>query len=244
MLLIWTTERYSGAPRPVVYMPPSRALGGAMRKTLFLLAYVGFVAFSAPALADDREDCSSNDVERMIRGCTDVINTRHELKQTLAVAYHRRGIAYATKRDFDRAIADYTKAIEIDPEHVGAYNDRGLAYTNKSDYQRAIADVTKAVELSAKSPPPITIPVPPPPVKATKSVPSAATKAPPLGKAGAPPPPPVKTTKSAPPPPAPPPPPPSAKAAAPAPVPPPKPGDTGSEAPSWAAQILNNKDMN
>ena len=217
-----------------------------MRKTLFLLAYVGFVAFSAPALADDREDCSSNDVERMIRGCTDVINTRHELKQTLAVAYHRRGIAYAAKRDFDRAIADYTKAIEIDPEHVGAYNDRGLAYTNKSDYQRAIADVTKAVELSAKSPPPITIPVPPPPVKATKSVPSAATKAPPLGKAGAPPPPPVKTTKSAPPPPAPPPPPPSAKAAAPAPVPPPKPtpSDTGNEAPNWAAQVLNNKDMN
>src|SRR5262245_33490551 len=117
----------------------SRALGGAMRKTLFLLAYVGFVASSAPALADDREDCSSNDVERMIRGCTDVINTRHELRQTLAVAYHRRGIAYAAKRDFDRAIADYTKAIEIDPEHVGAYNDRGLAYTNKSDYQRAIA---------------------------------------------------------------------------------------------------------
>jgi tetratricopeptide (TPR) repeat protein len=214
-----------------------------MRKTLFLLACVGFVASSAPVLADDREDCSSNDVERMIRGCTDVINTRHELKQTLAVAYHRRGIAYAAKRDFDRAIADYSKAIEIDPEHVGAYNDRGLAYTNKSDYQRAIADVTKAVELSAKSPPPMTIPVPPP-VKATKSVPSAATKAPPLGKAGAPPPPPVKTTKSAPPPPAPPPSPPSAKTAAPAPVPPPKPSDTGSEAPSWAAQILNNKDMN
>jgi tetratricopeptide (TPR) repeat protein len=64
--------------------------------------------------------------------------------QTLAIAYHRRGTAYASKKEYDQAIADYTKALEIDPKYISALNDRGLAYTSKGDYERAIADVTRA----------------------------------------------------------------------------------------------------
>ena len=131
-------------------------------------------AFSAPLLADDREDCSSNDVERIIRGCTEVINGRQDLRQTLAIAHHRRGTAYASKKDYDRAIADYTMAIEIDPTHVAAYNDRGLAYTSKGDYVRAIADVTRAVELTA--PPPKTIGATPPPAGKTAKTEPKSTK--------------------------------------------------------------------
>ena len=157
----------------VAYDPASRTApfqhsGEPMRKTLLPMACAAFVALSASVLADDREDCSSIDVDRMIRGCTGVINSRQELRQTLAIAYHRRGTAFASKKEYDRAIADYTKAIEIDPKHVGAYNDRGLAYTSKGDYERAIADVIKAVELTARpTPQPKTIALTPPPAGET-----------------------------------------------------------------------------
>jgi len=55
---------------------PSQRLGESMRKTVFLVASV---ALSASVLADDREDCSSIDVDQIIRGCSGVINSRQEL---------------------------------------------------------------------------------------------------------------------------------------------------------------------
>ena len=37
-------------------------------------------------------------------------------------------IAYASKGDYDRAIADYDQAIQLDPKNAFAYNNRGNAY--------------------------------------------------------------------------------------------------------------------
>ena len=51
------------------------------------------------------------------------------------------------KGDFDRAIAAYTKAIELNPDY-GAYYNRGVAYKSKDDSERAVADFTKAIELN------------------------------------------------------------------------------------------------
>ena len=61
--------------------------------------------------------------------------------------YVYRGCAYRSKGDYDRAIADHTRAIELDPKYVSAYNNRGFAYGSKGDYNRAIADYTRAIEL-------------------------------------------------------------------------------------------------
>ena len=51
------------------------------------------------------------------------------------------------KDDFDKAIADYSKAIELDPEHALAYRDRGFVYYLEDDSDKAIADYSKAIEL-------------------------------------------------------------------------------------------------
>ena len=60
------------------------------------------------------------------------------------------GESYIIDHDYDRAIADYTKAIEIDPKFADAYYNRGLAYCYKQDYDRAITDYTKAIEIDPK----------------------------------------------------------------------------------------------
>ena len=46
-------------------------------------------------------------------------------------------------KDYKGAIADYTKAIEIDPNYADAYNNRGIAKDELKDYKGAIADYTK-----------------------------------------------------------------------------------------------------
>ncbi len=50
----------------------------------------------------------------------------------------------------EQAIADYTEAIELDPDNAMAYNNRGLVYYNLGDLEQAIRDYTKAIELDSK----------------------------------------------------------------------------------------------
>jgi Flp pilus assembly protein TadD len=66
------------------------------------------------------------------------------------MAYSRRGNVYGRKGQFDKAIADYNKAIEINPKDAMAYNNRGVEYQNKGQYDRAVADYNKAIELNSK----------------------------------------------------------------------------------------------
>ena len=61
-------------------------------------------------------------------------------------AYIERGRTYIQQDDNDRAIADFTKAIELDPEGASAYNHRGVAYAGKLDFDSAIADFDKAIQ--------------------------------------------------------------------------------------------------
>ena len=44
-----------------------------------------------------------------------------------AVAYFNRGIAYQAKGERDRAIADYDKAIALNPKYANAYYNRRRA---------------------------------------------------------------------------------------------------------------------
>ncbi len=70
-----------------------------------------------------------------------------DLDPEAASPYNDRGFAYATKGEFDNAIADYNKVIELDPNDAMAYNNRGIAHSLKGELENAIADFDKAIEL-------------------------------------------------------------------------------------------------
>src|SRR5438874_8083526 len=67
-----------------------------------------------------------------------------------ANAYNKSGIAKGVKGDIDGAIADFTRAIELDPKYSTAYTNRCLARKNKGDLDGAVADRTRAIELDQK----------------------------------------------------------------------------------------------
>ena len=61
-----------------------------------------------------------------------------------------RGIGYTFTSQFDKAIADYNKAIELKLDYAQAYNNRGGVWIKKGDYEKAIDDFNKAIEINPK----------------------------------------------------------------------------------------------
>jgi tetratricopeptide (TPR) repeat protein len=66
-----------------------------------------------------------------------------------AAAYNKSGDAWFGKSAFDRAIADYTEAIKVDPKYAAAYRNRAIAWFAKGDYGRSIADYDELLRLNA-----------------------------------------------------------------------------------------------
>jgi tetratricopeptide (TPR) repeat protein len=102
-----------------------------------------------PAWADAASDCGQKeDQDLRIRGCTQLIQQNRDPK-LMAGAYANRGLGYRYKGEYDRAIADYNRAIKIDPK-APVYNNRGWAYYQKGDYDRAISDASVAISIDPK----------------------------------------------------------------------------------------------
>src|SRR5687768_10144362 len=64
-----------------------------------------------------------------------------------SVLYRGRGQTFSGHGDFDNAIADFTKAVELDPLDTEAYTDRGHAYLFKQEWEAAKRDYDKVIDL-------------------------------------------------------------------------------------------------
>ncbi|MGO8785768.1 MAG: tetratricopeptide repeat protein, partial [Terriglobia bacterium] len=51
-----------------------------------------------------------------------------------AEAYYGRGFVYAERGDSDKAIADFTEAIRLNPQDTKGFIARGNSYARKGDY--------------------------------------------------------------------------------------------------------------
>jgi tetratricopeptide (TPR) repeat protein len=61
------------------------------------------------------------------------------------LALNDRANAYEAVGEYDQAIGDYGRAIEIDPSHAPAYYNRAGVYYAKAIYDRAIEDYGRAI---------------------------------------------------------------------------------------------------
>jgi Tfp pilus assembly protein PilF len=66
------------------------------------------------------------------------------------IAYDNRGVAYGEIGQWDKTIADFSRAIEIDPKYAKAWYDRGVAYGNLGQWDMALDDFSNAIGIDPK----------------------------------------------------------------------------------------------
>ena len=57
------------------------------------------------------------------------------------------GLLLPPASEYDKAIADLTEAIRLNPKHAEAYMFRGDTYQKKGNFDQAVADFTAAIRL-------------------------------------------------------------------------------------------------
>jgi tetratricopeptide (TPR) repeat protein len=85
-----------------------------------------------------------------IEACTTLIQSGRLAPEDLATAYMSRGVSYARRQDYPRAIADYSEAIRLNPLDADAYYNRGISFRRQGDDARGIADFTEAIRLNPR----------------------------------------------------------------------------------------------
>lgn len=84
-------------------------------------------------------------IARFSDALNQIAETTSALDQSLVNFY--RGTAYLQKGDYNRALADFSQTLKLQPNFAQAYSNRGLIYLTKSDYDRAFADFNQTLKL-------------------------------------------------------------------------------------------------
>ena len=114
-----------------------------------MLVFSGMATFAG---AEDLEDrLQPNDTPLSIDSCSRIIE-RGGTNEALANAHIRRGTAFQMLSNEKAALADYKRALELEPKNVRAYAARADLYAyllNKFD--EAISDYGLAMELEPRN---------------------------------------------------------------------------------------------
>ena len=122
-------------------------------KIAFALAFAACLVVAGGVYAADKcyDLVQAGHYDKAIVACDALIGGKVADKSVLATHYNNRGRAYGSLGKNDKAIADFTKAIELDPKLARAYLYRGIVYKMTSKYDNALADLNKAASLNPKS---------------------------------------------------------------------------------------------
>ena len=125
------------------------------RLRIVILACLVPLLFGATALAASpaseilagNRAAEKGDLERAIKHFTAAIDSGKLSKENMAIAHNNRGSAWDDRRQPDKAIKDYSKAIELNPNYDAAYYNRSYAYERKGQIALAFRDMENAVRL-------------------------------------------------------------------------------------------------
>jgi tetratricopeptide (TPR) repeat protein len=135
-----------------------------MRFRNFLLpALLGIaaVALLAPTVAvaqlnQERNWCAGKagvTPELRIDSCTAVLQAGRQSSKQLAYTYRERGLAFFSKRDYERAIQDYDQAINLDSRFSDAFDNRCWTLMVIGKLDDALKDCKESLRLRPGSAP-------------------------------------------------------------------------------------------
>ena len=111
------------------------------------LLLAGAAVQASPSRGDENWPlCARSDAEQAIVACTSLIRERGP---EIALALYNRAIAYRQTRQFDRALADLNRVIQLRADFTAAYVERGIVRYEMRNYIGAIADADAAIHLKS-----------------------------------------------------------------------------------------------
>ena len=120
------------------------------RNILSAITLLAALLMAAPAVADDGDVCFKSSGRDAINACTRAILSGTFSGSGLASLYYNRGWEHDELGEYERAIKDYDKAIELNPKKSNYYYNRALAYSKQNDYDKAIRDLNQSIRLDPK----------------------------------------------------------------------------------------------
>ncbi|MEM7359731.1 MAG: tetratricopeptide repeat protein [Pseudomonadota bacterium] len=89
---------------------------------------------------------------RDIQSCDRAISHGGLRKRDLMATYVNRGIIFAALNNYDKAQADYERAMKMSRNVAEAYINRGNLWFMRKDFKQAIKDYDKSLKLKVKKP--------------------------------------------------------------------------------------------
>ena len=91
---------------------------------------------------------AANDDDAIISRCDSLIGNEKNTQPDRIRAALARAAAYDRRQQYDRAIADYGTALQLDSAQADAFNHRGEVWRKKGDRPHALADFAAAIRLN------------------------------------------------------------------------------------------------
>ena len=129
-------------------MSTLRVLLLALAVALSALAALAFWLAATPAAADDVYTCGKASGEEAIEACTRAIDSGQYSGRQLAALFNNRCSEWNGKHESDKALADCSQAIGLDPDYALAFFNHGNAYFAEGQYDRAIEDYDQSIRLN------------------------------------------------------------------------------------------------
>ena len=100
------------------------------------------------ALDQCRNDHDSYSADVQIQACTEIFNSPARYTDDLHWLYADRAMAYASRRDYALALADYERALFESPNNAALIFGRGLVQEKMGDRTAALASYDLAIQLA------------------------------------------------------------------------------------------------
>lgn len=109
----------------------------------FAIALLVLLVGASKASADPRADCFAKNGRAAIEACTLAIKGNPKD----AVSYINRAFEYFQQGEYERSVADYSKAVELDPARADAFQGRAWAYLKMGKADLGLADVERSLQI-------------------------------------------------------------------------------------------------
>ncbi len=102
-------------------------------------------------MSQDLASCTAAKNRGAAAACTRVMESGRLPREQMYIGYFNRGTAYRRAGDFDKAVGDFSKVLELKPGFARAYEARGMTEDDRGNRDKALADVNEAIKRDDKA---------------------------------------------------------------------------------------------